>query len=98
LLTDPQYAPGDAWQDARGMFLAAVAASPAWELLGAHGLGTNVFPPMGTLIDSGDVAWRQHEYGHTPAPNWPYFLQFAERELAKKPAQAPVRASRSAKR
>ena len=39
LLTDPQYAPGDAWQDITGSFLAAVAASPAWNLLGAKGLG-----------------------------------------------------------
>ena len=58
-----RYVPGDAWQDAQGMFMAAVAASPAWNLLGAKGLGTTTFPPMGTLIDSGDVAFRQHEYG-----------------------------------
>jgi hypothetical protein len=81
LLTDPVYAPGDAWQDAQGMFMAAVAASPVWDLLGAKGLGTTKFPPMGTLIDSGDVAFRQHEYGHTPAPNWPYFIEFADKEF-----------------
>jgi hypothetical protein len=79
LLTDPKYAPGDAWQDARGMFMAAVAAGPAWDIEGAKGLGTTVFPPMGTLIDTGDVAWRQHAYGHTPAPNWPAFIKFAEK-------------------
>lgn len=79
LITDPQYAPGDAWQDAQGMFMAAVAASPAWEILGHKGLGTTTFPPMGTLIDRGDVAFRQHQYGHTPAPNWPYFIEFASK-------------------
>ena len=84
LLTDPVYAPGDAWQDAQGMFMAAVAASPVWDLLGAKGLGTTTFPPMGTLIDSGDVAFRQHEYGHTPAPNWPYFIEFADKEFKKR--------------
>ncbi|MGC2399233.1 MAG: acetylxylan esterase [Acidobacteriaceae bacterium] len=83
LLTDPVYVPGDAWQDAQGMFMAAVAASPVWDLLGAKGLGTTTFPPMGTFIDTGDVAFRQHEYGHTPAPNWPYFIEFAEKEFAK---------------
>jgi len=83
LLTDPKYVPGDAWQDAQGMFMAAVAASPVWNLLGAKGLGTKTFPPMGTLIDSGDVAFRQHHYGHTPAPNWPYFIQFAQREFQR---------------
>jgi hypothetical protein len=82
-ITDPEYVPGDAWQDAQGMFMAAVAASPVWDLLGARGLGTTAFPPMGTLIDSGDVAFRQHQYGHTPAPNWPYFLQFADKEFKK---------------
>jgi hypothetical protein len=83
LLTDPVYVPGDAWQDAQGMFMAAVAASPVWDLLGAKGLGTTSFPPMGTLIDSGDVAFRQHQYGHTPAPNWPYFIKFADEEFKK---------------
>jgi len=81
LITDPEYAPGDAWQDAQGMFLAAAAASPAWKLLGQEGLGTTTFPPMGTLIDSGRIAFRQHQYGHTPAPNWPYFLEFAAKQL-----------------
>ena len=84
LLTTPEYAPGDAWQDAQGMFMAAAAAGPAWKLLGYKGLGTTTFPPMGTLIDSGRIAFRQHEYGHTPAPNWPYFLQFAEMQLEEK--------------
>jgi pimeloyl-ACP methyl ester carboxylesterase len=75
--------PGDAWQDARGMFMAEAAASPAWTLLGAKGLGTNTFPPVETLIDSGDMAFRQHPYGHTPMPNWSYFIQFASKEFAK---------------
>jgi hypothetical protein len=83
LITDPTYAPGDAWQDAQGMFIATVAASPVWDLLGAKGLGTTKFPPMGTLIDLGDVAFRQHQYGHTPAPNWPSFIAFADREFKK---------------
>jgi hypothetical protein len=81
LITDPQYVPGDAWQDAQGMFMAAVAASPVWDLLGAKGIGTTTFPPMGTLVDSGDIAFRQHQYGHTPAPNWPAFIEFADKEF-----------------
>ena len=84
LITTPEYAPGDAWQDAQGMFIAAVAASPAWKILGREGLGITTFPPMGTLIDSGKIAFRQHEYGHTPAPNWPYFLAFAQKQLSAK--------------
>ena len=83
LITDPKYAPGDAWQDTQGMFMATAAGCFTWNILGAKGLGTSIMPPMGTLIDTGDVAFRQHEYGHTPAPNWPYFIQFADKELAE---------------
>ena len=77
LLTEPQYIPGDAWQDAQGMFMAAAAASPVWELLGRKGLESTSVPPMNTFLAGGDIGWRQHEYGHTPAPNWPFFIQFA---------------------
>ncbi len=59
----------------------AVAASPAWEVLGRKGIGTSVFPKVETLIDTGDVAFRQHPWGHTPNPNWQYFIQFAQKEL-----------------
>jgi hypothetical protein len=83
LITDPHYAPGDAWQDTKGMFMAAVAASPVWDLLGAKGLGVSEMPPIGTLVDTGDIAFRQHQYGHTPAPNWPYFIEFADKEFNK---------------
>lgn len=81
LITDPDYAPGDAWQDAQGMFMAAAAASPAWELLGKKGLAASSLPPMGSLVDKGEIGFRQHEYGHTPAPNWPSFIAFASRYL-----------------
>ena len=84
LITDPAFAPGDGWQDAQGTFMAVAAASPAWKVLGYEGLGTTVFPPMGTLLDSGRVAFRQHQYGHTPTPNWPYFMEFAEKQLGAK--------------
>jgi len=84
LLTDSFYVPGDAWQDARGMFMAAALASPAWAIQGHNGLGTDVFPPQDTFVNTGDIAFRQHDYGHTPAPNWPYFIEFAKREFAKK--------------
>lgn len=72
---------GDAWADPRGMFLAEVAAGPVYRLLGAKDMGTKEFPPVGTLLDQGDLAFRQHDGGHTPQPNWPYFLEFASRYL-----------------
>jgi hypothetical protein len=72
---------GDGWVDARGMFLAAEAASPVYELLGKKGLGAGAYPPIETPLIAGDVAFRQHGGGHTPAPNWPIFLTFAQRYI-----------------
>ncbi|MFL6416343.1 MAG: alpha/beta hydrolase family protein [Bryobacteraceae bacterium] len=71
----------DAWTDARGMFMAEVAAGPVYRLLGKKGLGTTSYPAPETAIMSGDLAFRQHTAGHTPNPNWPAFLAFAEREF-----------------
>lgn len=75
---------GDGWADAQGMFMAAAAASPVYELLGKKGLGTTTFPPIETPLIDGDIAFRQHSGGHTPAPNWPTFITFASRYLTIK--------------
>jgi hypothetical protein len=83
-------AAGDGWVDAKGMFLAAVGAGPVYKLLGKKDLGTAEFPPIETPL-VGDVAFRQHSGGHTPAPNWPTFLEFAGRYI--KPPQARKGAS-----
>jgi len=72
---------GDGWVDAKGMFLAAVAAGPVYRLLGKKDLGTIEFPVIETALTEGDIAFRQHTAGHTPAPNWPTFLAFASRSL-----------------
>ena len=82
---------GDAWADPKGMFLAEVAAGPVYQLLGKRDLGTTAFPKMGTTLMTGDLAWRQHDGGHTPQPNWPYFLEFASRYLHA-PGAAPAAA------
>ena len=70
---------GDAWVDARGMFMAASAAGPVYRLLGKKDMGTNEFPPVGQALTKGDIAFRQHSGGHTPGPNWPVFIEFAAR-------------------
>ena len=72
---------GDAWVDARRMCLSAAGASPVYRLLGKTGLGSDKQPPMLTATVSGDIGFRQHDQGHTPAPNWPAFLSFASRYL-----------------
>jgi hypothetical protein len=77
---------GDAWVDAKGMFLAAAGAGPVYKLLGKKDMGTTEFPPIGTTLIDGDVAFRQHSGGHTPGPNWPTFLKFADRYFKTPPA------------
>jgi hypothetical protein len=72
---------GDGWVDARGMFMAAAGASPVYALLGKEGLQANTFPPIGTPLIDGAIGFRQHHQGHTPAPNWPTFIEFASRYL-----------------
>jgi lysophospholipase L1-like esterase len=74
---------GDAkWVDAHGSFMAAVAAGPAYRLLGKRDLGTpdnyltDPMPPVGQLI-GGELAWRQHNGGHSVAENWPSFIEWA---------------------
>ncbi|SFV27421.1 glucuronyl esterase domain-containing protein [Thermoflavifilum thermophilum] len=67
------------WVDDRGQFMAEVAAGPVYRLLGKKDLGTTKMPPMGTVLISGDLAFRQHFGGHTDGPNWPYFIAFAKK-------------------
>jgi hypothetical protein len=80
---------GDGWVDAKGSFMAAAAAGPVYKLLGKKDMGTTEFPPIETGLMDGDVAFRQHSAGHTPGPNWPTFLAFAERYFS-----APVKAAK----
>jgi hypothetical protein len=85
-------AAGDAlWLDQQGSYMATVAAGQAWTLLGAKDLGVGhdyqhaVKPPIGTNLLDGELAWRQHEGGHTDAPNMKYFIRWADREMGRKP-------------
>ncbi|HEY2376398.1 MAG TPA: GDSL-type esterase/lipase family protein [Gemmatimonadaceae bacterium] len=82
---------GDAkWLDHQGSFMAAVAAQPVFRLLGAHGLGVPddymnaKMPPVNVGLLEGEFAWRQHDGGHTDAPNWKYFLSWADFHFARR--------------
>ncbi len=81
------------WVDQRGSFQAAVAAGPVFALLGKKDLGTSEFPEVESGLTEGDLAWRQHKGGHTTGPNWPTFLDFADRYLKTKDAPATAGAS-----
>jgi hypothetical protein len=79
---------GDAkWLDHQGSFMAAVAAGPVFRLLGAKDLGVagdynkEKMPPVNTGLLDGQLAWRQHDGGHTDGPNWKYFLPWADKFL-----------------
>lgn len=77
---------GDGWTDPKGMFLAAMGAGPVYRLLGKKDMGTTEFPAIETPLIDGDIAFRQHSGGHTPAPNWPTFLNFAARYIKTAPS------------
>lgn len=72
---------GDGWVDPKGNFLAALAASPAWALLGKPGLSTAAFPPELVPATDGAIGWRQHRGGHNNRDNWPTFIRFARDRL-----------------
>ncbi|MGH9717475.1 MAG: acetylxylan esterase [Candidatus Acidiferrales bacterium] len=69
------------WLDDKGQFMAEVDAGPVYRLLGKRDLGVTKMPPIGTALLSGNLAFRQHQYGHTDIPNWPAFLKFAARYM-----------------
>jgi hypothetical protein len=69
------------WIDARGQFMAVVAAGPVYRILGKKDLGTTEMPPMEVALAAGDLSFRQHSGGHTTGPNWPTFLTFASRYM-----------------
>ena len=41
-------------------------------------------PPQGTDLLEGDLAWRQHDGGHTDAPNISHFIAWADRKIGRK--------------
>lgn len=75
------------WVDAHGSFMAAVLAGPAYRLLGKKDLGTSgdyltdQMPAVNTLI-GGELAWRQHDGGHTNVPNFPAFFEWAGKSIS----------------
>ena len=71
----------DSWSDPKGEFLACVAASPVYALLGKKGVGTTEMPTPDVSLVDGELAFRNHEGGHVDSLDWPVFLEFAGREL-----------------
>lgn len=88
-------AKGDAqWLDHEGSWMATVDASRVWTLLGVKGLvgvegdyRTAQMPPVNHGLLDGKLAWRQHDGGHTDAPNMKYFIEWADKWIAHTPPQ-----------
>jgi hypothetical protein len=81
---------GDAkWLDQKGSYMATVAAGVAFKLLGVKDLGVGndyrraQMPPVNSGLLDGQLAWRQHDGGHTDAPNMKYFIAWADRFLGR---------------
>jgi hypothetical protein len=81
---------GDAkWLDQQGSYMATVAAQPVFRLLGAKDLGVSAdyhaakMPAVNAGLLEGQLAWRQHDGGHTDGPNWKYFIPWADGYLKK---------------
>jgi hypothetical protein len=83
---------GDAkWLDHQGSFMATVDAGRVFVLLGARGLDvggdyrTAKMPAVNQGLLDGQLAWRQHDGGHTDAPNMKWFIQWADRFIGHVP-------------
>ena len=82
----------DKWQDLLGMYICTLMASPVYELLGAGGITPGMYPGEninlypGTNVGrmKGRLAFRQHDGGHEPGPNWPYFLDHFDKFVVNK--------------
>jgi hypothetical protein len=68
----------DLWADPKGEFLAAVAASEVYELLGRKGIGTKTMPPVNEPV--GDAVRYHVRTGKhdITAYDWQQYLEFAE--------------------
>jgi hypothetical protein len=85
---------GDAnWLDQKGSFMATIAAGPVFRLLGAKDLGVGddyknpKMPAVNEGLLDGQLAWRQHDGGHTDGPNWKYFIPWADKFFKRTPAK-----------
>jgi hypothetical protein len=88
---------GDAnWLDQRGSFMATVGAGSVFRLLGAKDLGTGddyntaKMPAVNEGLLDGQLAWRQHDGGHTDGPNIEPFVAWATKQFGAAPPNAPI--------
>jgi hypothetical protein len=72
---------GDNWSDPKGEYLAAIAATPAYQLLGKKGLDrTPQQEPVTSELVGEDLAFYLNNGGHA-ALNWDVALPFLTKHL-----------------
>ena len=87
-------AKGDAkWLDQEGSWMATIDANRVFALLSVKGLQipgdyqNAKMPQVNTGLLDGQLAWRQHDGGHTDAPNMKYFIEWADKFIGHAPPQ-----------
>lgn len=79
------------WLDHQGSYMAAIAAGVVYKLLGAKDLGVSnnyqkePMPAVNAGMLGGQLAWRQHDGGHTDAPNIKYFIEWVDKNIGRTP-------------
>jgi hypothetical protein len=71
----------DRWSDPKGEFLAAVAATPVFKLLGQQGIDSDQMPLAGQFVGH-TLGYYMHAGGHGTVPSdWDIYLQFLKTHL-----------------
>ena len=74
----------DAWADPEGEFLAALYATPIYELYGKQGLNTDQLPAIDTPIGEGHIGYHLRQGKHDiTAYDWQQFINFANRHFRR---------------
>jgi hypothetical protein len=74
----------DLWADPRGEFLAALHASPVYELLGQTGLAQSRMPPLDTPVHEGRIGYHVRSGSHNlTLYDWNRYMDFADKHLRK---------------
>src|SRR5215471_15207989 len=72
----------DFWSDPKGEFVAALAATPVYRLLGQRGIDSDQMPAPGQPLLNSSLGHYMHHGGHGTVPSdWEVFLKFLQLHL-----------------